>query len=410
MSDEYIHRSLITAAAILILMPLFLTMFVPTTVTGASGDELIDGYERMTGQAGSTKISVWPLQGIYTPFTGEFYDEDEGKTITYGYTEDGWLYGQSVQSYAPSQYAGSSQAYSVYKAPDGMFRYWIDSADYSEEYGTGHRGTYTYATADDVADGKAQAVGDLIQRDSLGDLYNEVTFDVAQKSDIFFVDSTKKEDASGHFKYDYTGYRYAFVPISNYTAMDQDGQSKPIIATTTSLSLIWYVYAGQSGISGQLIISGSDGGTAYINAAQVLSAFRSTTSTATFPMVFNGIQMDIIIKIDPVHINAGESVEYCYNNGYWSVMVTSLSTESSAYLGTSYSKDPMQILETVWNLLTFNMGDYNLSPWIQTICSLIFYIPFYITIIVIALDKGVKVWVAVGILAAIEAIGSVWPF
>lgn len=415
-SSEYLHKSLIFSASVLILMPMLLTMLAPAAVSTISEDDLLSEYERMTGQAGDTKISIWPLQGIYTPFSGEFWDPDanngDGQTVTYGYTGDGWLYGQSINSYAPTQYQDSTQKYSVYKDSDGVFRYYLDSADYNEEFGTGHRGSYKLATQQDVTDNKADHVGEVIPRDKPGELYTSVSFDVNHQSDIFFVESSRQEDLSGHFKYDFTGYRYSFVPISNYTAVDEDGNTKPIIATTTSLSLIWYVYVGgQSGVSGQLVVSGSSSGLAYINAAQVLSAFKSNTSSASFDMVFNGVKMTLIIKIDPVALNQpGASVESCYNGGYWSVMVTSLSTDSSAYLGTSYSKDPMQILDSVWELLTFDLSSYNLTPWIATVCSLIFYIPFYIMLIVICLDKGLKAWIGVGILAAIEAIGSIWPF
>ena len=411
MSSEYLHKSLMFSATVLILTPMLLTILAPSVVVGVQSDELLDGYERMTGLSGDTRISVWPLQGIYTPFTGSVYDEDADQTITYGYTEDGWLYGQQISSYSPIQFQNGIQDYTVYKAPDGVYRYWIDTLDYNADKGTGHRGTGYRATQADVDEGRASTVGDYVAREQLGEIYNEVSFDRTNQSDIFFVESSRQEDANGHFKYEYTGYRYSFVPISNYTAVDQDGNSRPIIANMTSLSMIWYVYAAQSGISGQLTISGSDGGVAYINAAQILSVFKSNTSTASFDMVFNGVKMTIINKIDPIALNQpGATVESCYNSGMWSVMVTSLATESSAYLNTSYSKDPMQILDTVWELLTFDLSDYELTPWVKTLCSIVFYFPFYIMLVVICLDKGLKAWVAVGALAAFETIAGVIPF
>lgn len=377
----------------MILLPLFLGFFAPGTYNGASEDEVLAGYERMTGQKADTKIAVWPLTGIYTPFTGQFYDNDAEQIITYGYTPDGWLYGTEVKSYSPSQYRNTSEAYTVYKADDGVFRYWSDSEDYNAEYGTGHKGR--------VLD------GDNVEY--RGDLYTEVNFDKLRKSDIFFTEASRVEDNLGHFKYDYTGYRMAFQPISSYNVQDADGNIRPVVATTTSLSLCWYQYANQSGVTGQLVLSGSNGGIAYINAAQILSAFNSNTNAAAFEMVFNGVNMTIHIRVDPVYTNKGWTIEQCYNEGYWSIMVTSLSVDSTAYTGTDNSNNPMQMFETMIDLLTFNLNDYDMSPWLQYLCYFFFIAPLYISLIVLCLDNA-YLWILVGLLAAIQAIGSIWPF
>lgn len=407
----YTHGLIVMALVALLLTPMFMVNLAPGAYSGPDADEVLDGYERMTGQTASTKVSVWPLTGIYLPYTGEFIDDDSGQTITYGYTKDGWLYGSEVKSYTPYQYRSTSQEYTVYKDSEGVFRYWQDSKDYNESYGTGHKGHWGIATQKDVDDGKAENVGDRFERDYAGDLYSEVNMDSQQTSDIFFVESSRREDGNGYFTYDYSGYRYSFQPISNYTAQDQDGNNIPIVATTTSLSLIWYQYLGglQSGISGQLVISGSNGGIAYLNAANIVSAFNSNTSVADFDLVFNGIKMTVYIKIDPTALSSGMTVEQAYNAGKWSIMVTSLSVDSSAYLGTDFAANPMQILETVFDLFTFHMSDYNISPAIGAIVSLIYSATFYAALIAILLDKE-YLWILVGILAAIQAVGSFWPF
>ena len=361
-SSEFAYKTLIFSLAIMILLPLFLTMFAPTVYHGDQEDELLDGYSRMTGQAANTKVSVWPLTGIYTPYTGSVYDPETQKVNTYGYTQDGWLYGQEVKSYVPSQYKGTDQSYSVYKASDGVFRYWENSRDYVENMGLGH---------------------------AKDDLYTEVSFDKTKQSDIFFTEGSKQEDKNGHFKFDFTGYRFAFQPISNYTAQNEDNQRIPVIATTTSLSLIWYQVPtqGGSGVAGQLILSGSDSGVAYINEARLLSAFHASTSTASFDMVFNGVKMTIYIKIDPYYLYQGWTVAQCYAEGYWSIMVTSLSVDYTAYTGTDNADNPMAIFETMIDLLTFNLDDYDFSPAIEWICYIVFIAPLYVGLIALCLDN-----------------------
>lgn len=392
-SPDFTLRMVTMGLVIALLLPMGMAVLAPAVYYGSDPDEVLEGYAEFTGQTASTKVSVWPLTGIYTPFTGGSYDPETGSTTSYGYTDDGWLYGSSVQAYSPSQYLPTSQAYTVYKAEDGVFRYWQDSKDYSEEMGTGHKGRV-------VEDGRVIYAGDL---------YTNVSFDINQQSDIFFIESSRQEDGAGHFFYDYSGYRMAFQPISNYTAQNADGKEIPVIATTTSLSLVWYSYYTQSGVAGQLVLSGSSSGVAYINAATILGAFNSNTNTAKLNMVFNGVNMGIYIKIDPMMTSSGYTVQECYDLGYWSIMVTSMSVDSNAYLGTDSSMNIVKILETMFNLFTFNMDDYKVSPLIGTICSIIFVMPLYAALIALGLEH-LPILILAGILAAIQAIATLWPF
>jgi hypothetical protein len=393
-SSEFTFKILIMALTVAILLPMGMSIFAPAHYNGADPDEVLDGYANFTGQDVDPKVSVWPLTGIFTPFLGGSYNPETGQTVTYGYSEDGWLFGSSLQSYSPSQYAGDAQDYVVYKDSNGVFRYWSDSADYNEELGTGHKGR--------VLDENNKVTYP-------GDLYTEVNFEVLQKSDIFFTESSRTETTDGHFYYDYSGYRLAFQPISNYTAVDSDGNRIPVIATTTSLSLVWYEYLSQSGITGQLVLSGSNGGIAYLNAANILSAFNSSTNTAAFPLVFNGVELTVYIKIDPMKTSNGYDIEQCYNLGYWSIMVTSLSADADAYTGTDSAVNPMKMLQTMIDILTFNLDDYSVSSWMAVLVSVIYVVPLYAGLITLCLEHS-YLWIMVGILAAVQAIGSIWPF
>ena len=266
--------------------------------------------------------------------------------------------------------------------------------DYDADKGTGHRGSYGYDDPDDPTK--------LVERKTKGDLYTMVNFDKEQQSSIFFTESMKTIEGE-HFYYEYDGYRLAFQPISNYTTMDADGNRIPIIATSTSLSLVWYHYYTQSGIAGMLVLSGSDGGVSFINGANIVSAFNSVNSTASFDMVFNGgIKMNILIKLNPFYLQT-YSIQECYDMGYWSIMVTSESADADAYVGTDYALNPTNILQTTIDLLTFNMGNYNLSAVMATICSILFVLPLYAGLITICLDHS-YLWILVGILGVLQSL------
>lgn len=383
--SAFTYKILVFSMVIVLMLPVMLNIYAPNAAIDVDKEELFDGYERFTGQQASTKESIWVLTGIYTPYDGD---------SQYGYTEDGWLYSSRISSYTPSQIASTPSDYTVYRDTDGVYRYYTDSSDYNENTGTGHRGTFVW-DADS---------GQYVKRDQLGELYTSVQFDREQQSSMFFTDNMKVIDEDNkHFYFDYTGYRYAFQPIADYHTKDADGEIIPVVATTTSLSLIWYSYYTYNGIAGQLILSGSDSGVAYLTSENILSAFNSTTSTARFNMTFNGVDMNVYIKIDPFYLSNGYTVKQCYDMGYWSVMVTSLSTDSDAYTGTDYSLNPANILQTVIDIMTFNYADYGIPAIWGALCTILFCLPLYAGLLTLCLDHA-YLWVIMGILAAIQSL------
>lgn len=360
--NEFSYKMILFAMAIIVLFPTFLTIFTFGS-EDPTYEELMDDYKTFTGHNAPTNEQIWGLTGIYTPYYAG----------SYGYTEDGWLYGGIVgaeSDYIPSQYKGTLQEVGVKRGSDGFYRYTSDSA-----YGD-HK---------------------------IGDLYTAVTMDVSQQSDVFFTANGKHSDVNGRFYYDFSGYRYAFQPLANYTTEDTDGNRKDVVATTTSLSLIWYNYYGQSGISGQLIISGSDSGVAYLTASQIVSAFSTVTSTAAFKMTFNGVSMNVYVRLDPSMLASGYTVEDCYNNGFWEIMVTSLSTDSDSYMGTDYSFNVWEIFDTLIKLFTFDAQSLGLTGAMATLASLVVTIPLYAALLSIGMSFY-PVLIFAGILAAIQSI------
>lgn len=87
-------------------------------------------------------------------------------------------------------------------------------------------------------------------------LYTRVHMDVVHKSSIFITSGGKHQMEDGTFYYDFDGYRYSFVPLEDYNYDKKTG----ITAKNSSCSLIWYQYTSDSGIAGQLVVSGTDKG------------------------------------------------------------------------------------------------------------------------------------------------------
>lgn len=388
-------------------MPLMINVFVPQMSEGIDNDDLMEDYYEFTGASrGKTEESVWVLTGVYTPYEGN----------NYGYTEDGWIYGSRVSYLRPTQYEDTNREFDVVRdEKNGVYRYASDSADYSPDVSQTTIDGSTVTT--NAATGHAK-----------GDMYTSVVFDTEYKSDIFFSTSLKynqngerydnnSSNGKEPFYYEFTGYRYAFQPLADQYTVDADGNKMEVTATTSSLSLIWFAYYRSDGLSGQLVISGNDSGVSYLTSDQIIRAFDSTTSTARFDMTFNGgVQMGIYIKIDPYELANGRSVEDCYNLGYWSVMVTSLSTSVDAYTGTDFTLNIFNIFDTIIKLMTFDYSALNMSPLMGLICSFIVVIPLYAGLIALALGSW-QAMAMVGILATIQSAvaiianwGSIFPW
>lgn len=362
--EAFIQGALIFGLMVLLLMPTMISIFMPvatdtglTTYTSEETlDDVLSAYNNFTNNS-TTKEQPWALTGIYTPYLGG----------TYHYTSDGWLYGTRITHYSPSQYLQRDGAYTVVQGMDGKENYAQRDPNNSESGNFDYTGVlYTYS----VPDGD-----ELLNGHKNGDVYTEVTMDVNQKSDIFFTDQTKKTQGNA-FYYEYSGYRYCWQPLQDgytqYTGDDNETHVTKLNANSSSLSLIWYSFVGQSGISGQLILSGSDRGVAYLTAQDIIKAFNPTINTARFEMQFNGIPMIIYIRIDPSETIKGTSIEECYNKGYWSIMVASLSTNPEDYYSASYSLSPDKIWDTAVSLLSFDLDEYDMSPTMKSLASIVF--------------------------------------
>lgn len=377
--NNFTFGIVVLAIAILFLMPTFISVFVEKNVDGETApdnlDNVLDGYHKFTGTY-PTNEEVWALTGIYTPVG---IDANGNISTSYAYTPDHWIYGARVGGYTPSQFTGSS-AYTV-GYDDGFYYYSANTLD-------GH---------------------------TTGDLYTSVAMDVNQKSDIFFTPSGKRVSGENWY-YEYNGFRYSFQPLSDYLYKNSNGDIMKTTASNTSLSLIWYDYYGNSGISGQLVLSGSDSGVAYLTSSEIVSAFNSANNMAKFRMTFNGNDMNVYIKIKNEYTTAGYSVAECFDYGFWEIMVTSISTNIQTYISTDYSMNVYNIWDTFIDLFTFNMDEYNLSPEMKLLASVTLSVVLYAALLSLGLTCY-PILIFAGLVAIIQTIAStnieipdIWPF
>ena len=371
-NSSFGYRLILTSAVLLLSLSSFISYCYPAVMTDGTPtdyDNVELQYRNFTGSS-PTSESIWCLTGIFSSVgadaSGNPYDG-------YGYTDDGWIYGVRIVNYNPSQYAGDSSRQYSYSATwdDGLFRFNHDETTYNKHLE--------------------------------GDLYANVCMDVNKKSDIFFSSNNVVQSSEG-FYYDFTGWRYVWQPLYEYRTVDADGNQINVIPNQTSLSLIWYDFYGNSGLSGSLIISGNaPGDVAYLSSAMIVSAFDSNTSTSKFVMTFNGVDMNVYIRLDASKLASGLTVEECYNYGYWSVLISSMSVDADSVISSDYEFNPFNIFQTMIDLLTFHMEDYGISGMSATVCGILIVIPLFVGIIVLGLNNYI-VLIMAGIYAVISAI------
>lgn len=380
-SSSLAYGLLLFSTVTMVALSLFIPVFLPShnMEDNPTLSELERQYYDFT-ESTPTSEAIWGLKGVFTSYG---YDDNGEPSTNWGYTEDGWLYGQRVVNYTPSQYSDNSDAYRAYYNSDNGLYY------YSETSTT-------------------------VNQHSANDLYGSVVMDVGKKSDIFFTNSGKVQDGDFYY-YKFNGYRYSFSPLASYKAVGTDGGLIDVSPSSSSLSLIWYDWLGNSGLSGQLIItagdgSGNDYGVAYLTSAEIVSAFNSDTSTSRFEMKFNGISMSIHIRLDPRMLSSGLNVEQCYNMGYWSVMVSSKSADVGSMANADYSFNPTEVFQTMINLLTFKTSDYGLTGLSGLLASFIIVIPLAIGLIVVGMEHyEVVIFAGIwAILAALNWTGSIF--
>lgn len=397
-NSELTMKMIMMALIIMFAVPTFFSLYVPMHMEDGEYDKQIaqleQDYYLSSGRTITAATEVWGLVGIYEPFDGG----------SYGYTPDGWIYGAKVVEYSPEQYNPDSGAaispYKVQLMDNGLYYY----TSVSEDDLSHTAAKWIWNDPDNPAKGGYYDYSEA-------SLYTNVAMCNEHISTVFFTPGGKTITDSGYY-YEYTGYRYAFGPLRSYQT-EVGGIETTVEKGSSSLSLIWYQYSTYNGIAGQLTISGSDTGLSYLTATDILREFNQATYSSTFDMVFNNVSMHLTIRLDAIRIANGVSPEACYNQGYWSVMVTSDAIASSSINNATYDFNLNNILETLYALFSFNITEkYEIDGWVGVIASLMISMPLYAAIIVIALDNQIAlVLVAIlGVIQSLSAVTNWWPF
>ena len=291
--------------------------------------------------SGDTMInnSPWVLQHVYTPWTPALDPST--------HFDDGWLFGEEI-----TDYEDLGKAADIHMDPNNKSSVPIS---FTRERATFERqsGTEWWANIPVIG-----WIGT-----SLG--FDPYTYETVIANN-----------------WNYTGYRYVLDPTLPFaetanTPSARDG----------SLSLVWYTYGGQEGLSGGLDIYGGEVKLASYAAVDIIADYNESSSYATiYDFDFTGTHLNLSIRFDPNVIENGTPLMQAWTEGSWSFAISSISAGNFLDIdnSTSYTDTMGSMLDTFIKIYTFNLPDFN-NEWAAMILWLMVGLPMTIALLCVTM-------------------------
>ena len=358
--------TLMKVAVFGIAMSIFCTLGIQIMLVEASGDYDYDDIQAYKNEliqfSGQTMInnSPWVLTHVYTPW-------DPATGVDKHYSE-GWMYGEDY---------GPPNPNTEYKGYPG----YLSAADIrlDPEQKSSAPLSYTREAADiDERSGDKWWSNIPI----IGDIGRVLGFDPYTYQNVVLNN------------WSYTGYRYVFDPTLPFATQE----NKPS-AHDGSLSIVWYTYNGQEGLSGGLDIYGGRHAAsndtiklASYSAADIVADYNLGSSYATvYDFDFNGTHLNLSIRFDADAIESGMPLMQAWTDGKWSMAISSISAGNFLDIenSTAFSDTMGGMFNTFIKIFTFSLPEFN-NPWAAMILWLMVGLPMTIALLCVTL-RAVKI-------------------
>lgn len=333
-SDGLFFRVAIFATVLSITVTALFSIILPGVTTEYSYEDFTNERDSVMSFTGDNMINSnpWKLVQVTTPYTiGTDYNVDDS----------GFLYGSSVD-YAD---IGSS-----------VFR-----MDNTQRSGTTLNQSNETVTVTET-EVKWQYRNNITKWAAIPGAV--VLSNITGRPVEFFTTTTNEVD---YPTWQHTGYRYVLkpmLPFKDDTSSSVDG----------SLSLVWYKSPnGSQGISGGLVIYGNNRTIiSNYSATDIISDYNTSSGYSTkYNFTFDGIPLSLNIRFDPEVINGSASLEDAWDNGSWSIAITSVSAGNFLDLqdSSSFTTSLGSIVNTFINIYKFDIPNvnnplYNVLLWL----------------------------------------------
>lgn len=351
-SDQTLIRIAVFGITVSIMCTIMISALVVDTGSDYDYDE-IQGYRSDLVQfSGESMLnqSPWVLKHVYTPW-------DPGMGTDGHVDSDHWLFGEDKTS----EYSDVGKSADIHLDPD---RKSTRTIGYTEGVTTQDvvTGTKSWYIESPVFKGQPLAISKLIS---------------------VFSDPYERSTVSLN-AWNYTGYRYVFDPTLPFTSGTAGDHTSTVDG---SLSLVWYIYNQQQGLSGGLDIYGGEVLLGSYSTTDIIAAYDTASGYATtYDFDFEGTHLTLSIRFDQDRIEEGATLWEAWNDGDWSMAISSLSagnffdiTNSSAFTVTAGS-----MIDTFIKIFTFDVPSID-NPWMDLIMWLIVALPMMVALLCITL-------------------------
>lgn len=351
MADDSGDTMLVKIAVFGVVMSVMCTAMIGLLFVNGTGDYDFDSVEAyrddLVAFSGQSMLNhtPWVLTEVYTPW-------DPAMGTAGHITEDGWLYGESVD------YADIGKSANIRFDPGqksaALLSYEKDAVSY----------TYPTGTAwwfDNIFDVITRPIGLALRLDPY-------------------------EYSSGNASnWNYTGYRYEFDPTLPFQ-YNEDGSPKTASADG-KLSLVWYSYGGQEGISGGLDVYGGNVLLASYSATDIIAAYSSTSGLATtYNFDFGGAMLTLSIRFDQETIDGGAALMQAWTDGRWTMAISSVSAGNFFDLenSTSFTVSAGGMINTFIQIYTMSLPSVD-NAWMDMILWMLVGLPMTIALLCVTL-------------------------
>lgn len=321
-----------------------------------SFDEIQEGRNELETFTGQSMINEtpWKLTGVYTPWIST--DGTAGHV-----DEDGWLYGTAITTSEGYSYIGKTANIK------------LDVEQKSNAPLTVSDSTQPYKYADGLKWWAKDRVIAGVHFTFAKGLGTTLGFD---------PNEYKTKNAT---IWNYTGYRYAFDPMLPFQSTDSD--TGEVSVRDGKLSLVWYSYNGQEGLSGGLDVYGGRVLLAGYSAADIITAYNSSTGYATtYDFDFEGTRLHLSVRFDETAIQNGTALMQAWTNGDWTLAISSTSAGNFFDISksNSFSATAGNMIQTFISIYTFDMPELD-NSWAQWVLWALVGLPMTMAMLCITL-------------------------
>lgn len=314
-----------------------------------SYDEIQEGKNQLISFSGQSMINQtpWKLTHVYTPW----HEGLEEKVDT-----DGWLYGDELEWSSVGDYADIR-----------LNTEWKSSTmlTYSDVTYTGQTGWKWYAPGSGTVAGKL-----------LTPIYSIYTA-LGGKSDPAVYG-----DINTH-TWNYTGARYVFDPTLPFANEGEEG----VQSVDGSLSIVWYDYNNQEGLSGGLVVYGGDVLIANYSATDIIADYNTTSGYATvYDFDFGGTVLTLSVRFDQTAIEEGMNLMQAWSLGKWSMAISSPSAGSFFDIdgSSSFTVTAGNMISTFMKIYTLQVPAFE-NEWANVILWILVGLPMTLAMLCITL-------------------------